>query len=62
MSFLIMYTSAMRATQPTVMAIAMMGRFTLANSSLRTCMCFLPRISRQSSPASDALKAVLKAP
>lgn len=61
-SLLIMYTSPMRMTEPIIMDMAMMGKLTRANSSCRTLMCFLARISRQSMPANDALKAVLKAP
>lgn len=61
-SLLIMYTSPMRITEPIIMAMAMMGKLTRANSICRTLMCFLARISLHSMPANDALKAVLKAP
>lgn len=62
LSLLIMYTSPMRMTEPIIMDMAMMGKLTRANSSCRTLMCFLARMSRQSMPANDALNAVLKAP
>lgn len=61
-SLLIMYTSPMRMTEPIIMDMAMMGKLTRANSSCRTLMCFLARISRHSMPANDALNAVLNAP
>ena len=44
------------------MVIAIIGKFTLANSKPPTRICFLPRISRHSIPASDAEKASEKAP
>ena len=60
-SFMI-YISPINTTHPTVMAMAMMGRLTVAKSNRFMWMCFLPRISRHSRPASEALMAVLKAP
>lgn len=59
---LIMYTSPTRTAQPTVMAMAIMGRLTRANSRRRTLMCLRASMSRHRRPASDALNAVLKAP
>jgi len=40
-----MYTSPTKTVHPTVMAIAIIGRFALAKSSLRIFMCFFARIS-----------------
>lgn len=59
---LTMYTSPTRIVHPTAIAMAMIGRFTRANSRRLTWICFLDRISRQSRPAKEALKAVLNAP
>lgn len=52
----------MRMTDPIIMDMAMIGKLIRANSSCRTFIFFLARMSLHSMPAKDALKAVLKAP
>lgn len=56
------YTWAVSTPQPTDIAMAMIGRLVRAKSNLRTRICFRARMSLQSKPARDALKAAENAP
>lgn len=56
------YTSPTKIVQAIAIANAIIGKLTRANSLCKTRMSFLYRLSRQSRPASDAPKEMLKAP